>query len=141
MKTPRPHPSTEIDLDKLKALRLSRGLTQDKIASMLGLKDGWCWGLYELGKAHTPLWVLRELYLQLNLDPLTLLELLHLPFPNQKTLNDFRKTCSQINLQPSEALSELISVFTYSHLHNNEKNELNEKTTHHPQMNTTDHNP
>lgn len=114
MKTPRPHPSTEINLDKLKALRLSKGLTQKQLASMLGLKDDWSWGIYETGKAHTPLWILRELYLQLNLDPLTLLELIHLTFPNTKTLNDFRKACQLQNSTPAETLHELISVFTYS---------------------------
>ncbi len=112
MKTPRPHPSTEIDLDKLKALRLSRGLTQKQLATMLGLKTDWCWGLYETGKAHTPLWILRELYLQLNLDPLTLLELLHLPFPDPKTLNDFRKACQLQNTTPAEALKDFMLIFS-----------------------------
>lgn len=114
MKSPRPQPASFLDLDKLKQLRLEHGLSQTQIAHKLGLKADWSWGIYETGKNHLPLWALRELYLQLNLDPLTLLELLRIPFPNPKTLRDFRRACQKENLSPAEALAELISTYSYA---------------------------
>jgi transcriptional regulator with XRE-family HTH domain len=104
-------PSTYLNLHKLKALRLARGLTQAQLSSLLGLKrDGY--GIYETGNSHPPLCIFRKLCLAL--DPFTILELLCLPTIDPKLLKDFRAACHRHGTTPAEALKDFLLVFSQS---------------------------
>jgi transcriptional regulator with XRE-family HTH domain len=117
MKPPRPHPSTCLNLYKLKALRLARGLTQAQLSSLLDLKrDGY--NQYETGKYHLPLCLFRKLCLALKLDPFTILELLYLATSSEdalidpQLLKDFRAACQRHHTTPAEALKDFLVVFS-----------------------------
>ncbi|MCL6622932.1 MAG: helix-turn-helix domain-containing protein [Syntrophobacterales bacterium] len=115
MKTPRPHPSTCLNLHKLKDLRQARGLTQTQLSRLLGLeRDGY--SIYETGKSHLSLCLFRQLCLALDLDPFTILELLYLTEKNSlidpQLLKDFRDACLRHGTTPAEALRDFMQVFS-----------------------------
>jgi transcriptional regulator with XRE-family HTH domain len=59
--------STEAASFRLRAARLSLGLTQKEMADEVGAKPG-SYSTYETGRVHPPLAVIRHLYRAYNID-------------------------------------------------------------------------
>lgn len=104
-------PEAIINLTKLTLIRKAKKLSKRQLAQLIHLHPE-TYRLYENGTNHITTYALRELYSKLNLDPLTLTELLHLPFPNQELLNHFRLACKLNNSSISQALSDMITIYT-----------------------------
>lgn len=103
-------PEHIVDLLKLKAHRLARGVSLAELERRFGMAHHYM-GLYEKGIKPMPLWVFRKICQEFTLDPLEIMELLKVkPIPLNLIIR-FRVACRREGTTPRQALMDFLRVY------------------------------
>lgn len=95
---------------KLKLHRLSKNLSIETLARQTSISR-WSYSDYEKGRHLMSLTTFRQLCIALELDPLSVYELLYLPNINLRHLHLFRVACRRAGTTPQQALTDFLTTY------------------------------
>jgi transcriptional regulator with XRE-family HTH domain len=105
-------PELHLNTRKLKELRISRGYSRSELAQQTGIAPETLRKI-EQGESVISVPNFRKVCLELNLDPLDVMELLRLKPISFTLLFRFRAACKQEGTTPLQALTDFMEVYVH----------------------------